>query len=91
MLTGEAAWGDSPGAMSPLRVFPQTRTRGQGSRPGTWPAGAPRLGHGGGASSVHLLEDSASPGSTAPICRPPPLATPGTVHSPAGPDPDFLA
>lgn len=26
-----------------------------------------------------------------PICRPPPLATPGTVHSPAGPDPDFLA
>ena len=32
MLTGEAAWGGSLGAMSPLRVFPQTRTQGAEER-----------------------------------------------------------
>ena len=35
MLTAEAAWGGSPGAMSPLRVFPQTR-RTWGARERAW-------------------------------------------------------
>lgn len=35
MFMTEAAWGGSPGAMSPLRVFPQTR-RTRGARERAW-------------------------------------------------------